>query len=621
MIVAAAGVVASPAMAQLRSVTCAECHAVQAEQLRGSVHREAVRCQDCHGGAGAYDVPAELRQAFLGAGASRPAAFDHGTEFRGRATRTGVLEVCGNCHADVERMNPYGLRTDQLRAYWLSGHGKRLKFYADERVAVCIDCHGAHDVLPQADARSRTHFTNIPATCARCHADAALMQTYGLSPEIPEQYRRSVHGRNTLEKNDAGSPTCTTCHGSHAAAPPGFAQVGHVCGQCHKQIEEYVLSSVHGRIAVVARCTGCHGAGGNPRDHQIMEVTPPAEALVQTYLRARREVGDAPERLAARFRELLDARPDALRPDAVCGYCHGPGRQDPHARFLAESDQTILERGAELSVALRGAELEYARTAERVARLAEGVLLVRDEAVRAEDAKTEVMALHAFMHTFNQAEIQARLDKLSGVCQEINAALDQKESGLAWRHRALLPVWAFAVVFFALMYRKYVLLRRAYVQAADARGAPGGAGGAELGRRRALDALLRVMGAAAVVALAWPAIAYVLPGRRRGGSGERASAGPEAGWKVWEARKLALAGKPVAVIRTEQGFKALSLVCTHLGCVVHWDEASREFSCPCHAARFGAAGQVISGPPPRPLPEYAVAVVQGEVLVTGGQGG
>jgi cytochrome b6-f complex iron-sulfur subunit len=79
---------------------------------------------------------------------------------------------------------------------------------------------------------------------------------------------------------------------------------------------------------------------------------------------------------------------------------------------------------------------------------------------------------------------------------------------------------------------------------------------------------------------------------------------------------VSVRGKPVAVIRTDKGYRAFSAVCTHLGCIVHWDAADRELKCPCHAAAFDAAGQVVSGPPPRGLPEYGVMVAQGQVIVT-----
>lgn len=46
---------------------------------------------------------------------------------------------------------------------------------------------------------------------------------------------------------------------------------------------------------------------------------------------------------------------------------------------------------------------------------------------------------------------------------------------------------------------------------------------------------------------------------------------------------------------------ALSATCTHLGCQVRWDAASTTFRCPCHGGVFDAQGNVVDGPPPRPL--------------------
>jgi menaquinol-cytochrome c reductase iron-sulfur subunit len=46
---------------------------------------------------------------------------------------------------------------------------------------------------------------------------------------------------------------------------------------------------------------------------------------------------------------------------------------------------------------------------------------------------------------------------------------------------------------------------------------------------------------------------------------------------------------------------ALSATCSHLGCQVRWDAATTRFRCPCHGGVFDAQGNVVEGPPPRPL--------------------
>jgi Rieske Fe-S protein len=47
--------------------------------------------------------------------------------------------------------------------------------------------------------------------------------------------------------------------------------------------------------------------------------------------------------------------------------------------------------------------------------------------------------------------------------------------------------------------------------------------------------------------------------------------------------------------------RALSATCTHLGCQVRWEGDAKRFHCPCHGGVYDASGQVVSGPPPRPL--------------------
>ena len=55
-----------------------------------------------------------------------------------------------------------------------------------------------------------------------------------------------------------------------------------------------------------------------------------------------------------------------------------------------------------------------------------------------------------------------------------------------------------------------------------------------------------------------------------------------------------------------QTLHALSGTCTHLGCQVRWDADSTRFRCPCHGGAFDAEGNVVEGPPPRPLDRVEV---------------
>ncbi len=58
--------------------------------------------------------------------------------------------------------------------------------------------------------------------------------------------------------------------------------------------------------------------------------------------------------------------------------------------------------------------------------------------------------------------------------------------------------------------------------------------------------------------------------------------------------------KKVLVKRDEKGISAVSLVCTHLGCIVGKTEQGG-FSCPCHGSKFDSNGNVVAGPAPKGL--------------------
>jgi glycine/D-amino acid oxidase-like deaminating enzyme/nitrite reductase/ring-hydroxylating ferredoxin subunit len=83
----------------------------------------------------------------------------------------------------------------------------------------------------------------------------------------------------------------------------------------------------------------------------------------------------------------------------------------------------------------------------------------------------------------------------------------------------------------------------------------------------------------------------------------RRSADTSGGLQPGEGKVASRDGRQVAISRDEDGLvHAVSARCTHLGCIVNWNDAERSWDCPCHASRFAPDGSVIHGPAVNPLP-------------------
>jgi Rieske Fe-S protein len=69
-----------------------------------------------------------------------------------------------------------------------------------------------------------------------------------------------------------------------------------------------------------------------------------------------------------------------------------------------------------------------------------------------------------------------------------------------------------------------------------------------------------------------------------------------------DAAIMKIDGDNVAAFKDERGdVHAVSAVCSHMGCIVGWNETDRTWDCPCHGSRFELSGQVIHGPATKPL--------------------
>jgi Rieske Fe-S protein len=73
------------------------------------------------------------------------------------------------------------------------------------------------------------------------------------------------------------------------------------------------------------------------------------------------------------------------------------------------------------------------------------------------------------------------------------------------------------------------------------------------------------------------------------------------------------------LIRTRDGsYHAYGQKCTHLSCPVHFSKANNRLECPCHEGGFSAeTGEVLYGPPPRPLDMIKLEIRNGEVFAAG----
>jgi hypothetical protein len=335
--------------------TCISCHLALGgkhveitDDWEESVHAaRGVGCVSCHGGD-----PTE---------ADAEAAMSPEAGYLGPLPKDRIPGLCGSCHTRVDLMRPFDLSTDQLDQYWQSQHGQAL-LAGDPNVATCFDCHDGHRVLKTSDPASEVYPSNEPVMCAHCHADETLMAPYGIPTNQYELYQESVHGVALLQDQDLRAPTCSTCHGTHGAAPPGFQEVANVCGQCHAVTEDYYLQGAHrfGMTGEAApRCVTCHGR---------YDVEPATRDLF----------------LGTEERH--------------CGSCHAPGSA------IAGQVEAIYE-------SLKAADDAYEQAESTIAQATELRLIMVEQEELLQKANTPLIESRALQHTIDAEQIQAKAEE------------------------------------------------------------------------------------------------------------------------------------------------------------------------------------------------------------------
>lgn len=125
--------------------------------------------------------------------------------------------------------------------------------------------------------------------------------------------------------------------------------------------------------------------------------------------------------------------------------------------------------------------------------------------------------------------------------------------------------------------------------------------------------------AALGAAIAYPLISYLIPPKVKEVARTSVVAGKADELAVNSGKIFLFANRPAIAIRTPEGeVRAFSAVCTHLACTVQYRADLKHIWCACHNGHYDLHGQVLSGPPPRPLEEYKVTVKDDDVIVSRG---
>jgi len=371
----AAAVWQAPAL-QDTAYNCLRCHADKRRSFSQGVHSERdIRCHQCHGGD--------------------PRAVDVGPAHRGNRfnpeSKVEVAQLCSSCHSDPDQMRQYGLPAGEMAEFRTSRHGEVL-FQGNVDAPTCTDCHDAHTILRPTDARSNVYPSNIPATCAKCHDDAAMMRKYGLPSDQHERYMEGAHGRAVFEDGNFAAPTCIGCHGSHSALPPKATEISTVCDRCHVLLGAEFHDSPHGAAArrgAMPGCLGCHENHGTA-------VAPPEQIT------------------------------------ALCTDCHEP-------------DSPAALAGANIQTRVMAAREDLRLAEEAIDLLSRQGRRVYDAKFRYATAFTAFSELKKAQHSLDVDMVDDLGREVSSISREIRETAEVGEEH-RWEHKLLLiPIWFLAL--------------------------------------------------------------------------------------------------------------------------------------------------------------------------------
>ncbi len=143
----------------------------------------------------------------------------------------------------------------------------------------------------------------------------------------------------------------------------------------------------------------------------------------------------------------------------------------------------------------------------------------------------------------------------------------------------------------------------------------------ELSRRDFIKVTTGIVGSVIGLAIGLPSISYLIdPALREGGKEAWIPIGKLENMEIgkpyqfsftrvqvngWERTANSFGGYALRRSEDPNDLMILNSRCTHLACTVNWNDEAGAYLCPCHDAKFSVEGEVLDGPPPRPLDRFA----------------
>ncbi|MEX0326559.1 MAG: hypothetical protein AB3N33_10790 [Puniceicoccaceae bacterium] len=264
---------------KLEHASCADCHDDVQDEYEHSIHGavqimgngDAASCGDCHG---YHDI--------------QPVDSIESPVFKMNLART-----CARCHDNPGVTDEYRMRFPDAGSHYAESiHGQALTKSGLIVAPTCNDCHGVHNIRRAVDANSMVHHTNIDETCGQCHTGVAEVYELSVHGQHLEDVGKTVavctdcHTAHDIELPESAhfkmtsDHKCGACHHDqyekyhetyHGKAmtlgEPGKAPDVAACYDCHGYHDILPASDPASRLSsdnIVETCARCHdGANEN----------------------------------------------------------------------------------------------------------------------------------------------------------------------------------------------------------------------------------------------------------------------------------------------------------------------------------------------------------------------